>query len=261
MTRLSNVPVLVPRPTIRFPVAPRGINQQLVESIIKDTLDAANRPHGPAFIARIIGSWVDAGCHVQKWESKNPEMAYALGKRLEDWRVRMVFREDGRRGPLLLGAFPFREENPLERANTDRRFALDEFAVFLIAAAPRAEIGRCDRCGRFYWNRWGHTNKRFCARQCSQRQTAIEGQAKMASRQRQEKNRRIRATLKALIDTKPRTADWRAWVAERARVSKNYLTRALRRGDQGKAEGIRLSRRQRVWLSQHTESLRERREG
>src|SRR5262249_38407627 len=122
------------------------------------------------------------------------------------------------------------------------------FVTFLLCAAPRFDVGKCDRCGSYFWNRWGKANKRFCGRRCSVIGTATERQARRVARQRREKNVRISRAVDTLVRDEPATADWKTWVARRGRVTVSYLTRALNRGAQGKPDGLRLHKLQRTYL-------------
>lgn len=118
---------------------------------------------------------------------------------------------------------------PPAAAELDSGYAA--FALFLLAAAPRFEVGRCERCRRFFWNRWGHANKRTCGRRCSQLRVATRNQRARVQREQREKNTRIWRALRSPERRRLPAAGWKRWVAAWAQVSQVYLSRALKRGD------------------------------
>ncbi len=233
-----------------MPVAAK-VHPQLLARIIQNTFRAASRyvNSDHAYMTCLLRSWVAAGCRFDAWEKSNPEMAWKLRRHLDQrWRAMLFSGRGGRPETRLAGASGF-ETDAADKANSDEPLAYDLFAMFVVAAAPRAEVGICDRekCRQFYWNRWGHTNKRFCGRKCAQLQTATEGQAKRVRRQWQEKDKRIRRSIREFVNTKPQTSDWRQWVASKAQVSLSYLTRSMRRGNEG-SNGVKPSPPQRKYL-------------
>jgi hypothetical protein len=239
------------RPTVGFPIGRGRIARSFQERVISNAFRAAS--HGEGYMTDLLKSWIAAGCRWDNWEAANGNEAVSLQSPLDglrSWQVRIRARTDGKPTAYALGPTGFGpgEASEAEGANTNKALAYEIFALFIVAAAPRAEVGICERCKQFYWNRWGHTNKRFCSRRCAQRQTAIEGQRKRLSREWGEKNKRIRSAILEFVDRKPTCQDWRAWVCRRAGVSKGFLTRTLRRGERGEPEGLVLRKRQRQFL-------------
>jgi hypothetical protein len=232
-----------------------------MERVITNTLEAASHPErgsSPAYMTDLLESWIAAGCRWESWQNDNPGMAWKLRQRLEaQWRARIYPGRDGRPEPVLLGASGFEPDAP-QKANTDEDLAYDLFAVFLVAAAPRAEVGVCERekCRKYYWNRWGHLNKRFCSRECSRRETASEGQTEKTREKRREKIARLKRAIRECISENPSERDRRRWVAERAGVSLNFLTRAIRADQQAKPGGLTLTKAQRKFLGGRRERER-----
>lgn len=247
--RTTATPEIQARTVISFPAVTKNVNRRLVKRIVDTILSAANHPQNPQHIAEIVASWERAKCNLRVWLSESPAIASEVGKKLEDWRVRIEVHPDGKPGPLFIGAFGFDEENSEKRANTDKSFAYDLFTVFLIAAAPLTEIGRCDRCNEFFWNRWGHLNKRFCGRKCAQLQTASEAQSERLAEERRDKNKEIKKAIRAFIRKKPTTPDWKRWVAERAGATRYYVTSALNRGQRGETDALVLTKKQRDFFA------------
>jgi hypothetical protein len=255
MVPTSGVASAIPRGVISFRFALREINRRALERIIGKILLVASYPPDPysdtpqpvgGFVTDLLNSWVEAECKLKKWEEDNPAMADKLRRHLANWEVWLSPGPDGRPQPKLVGPNIF--EPDISGANGNEWLAYHLFGMFMVTAAPRAEIRICERCGGFYWNRWGHTNKRFCGRKCSQLQTAIEGQGKRLRAEHMEKNRRIRQSVKSFISRNIQSSEWRRWVAKDAGVSLNYLTRAVRRGAQGKPDGVKLFKWQMQYL-------------
>lgn len=249
MEPTPKAPTVIPPILASFQIGGRCLNRRFLERVIDNTFRAASHGHG--FVTDLLNSWIEAGCRWDRWEKNDRFRAWKLvhgpGKGLDEWRVWIRAGRDGRAVPYAVGRAAFEPDAP-KRANSDEALAHDIFALFLVAAAPRAEVGICERCRGFYWNRWGHANKRFCSRKCSQLQTAKEGQAQKLRDERKEKNTRIEKAIKDffenLIWDKPDPPDWKRWVASRARVTVSYLTRAFNRGLRGEPDGLKLTKAQ-----------------
>lgn len=245
----GKVQVLNQRPRVGFRIGSAHMNRRFLKRVIDNTFLAASSSEG--FMTSLLKSWVDAGCRYDRWKKANPDahwkLAHAHGWGLDNWRVIIPDRQDGRTEPYVVGVSGFEREAP-EKANGDELLAFEIFALFIIAAAPRAKVGLCGYCGKFYWNRWGHTNSRFCSRKHSQLQTAKEGQARKLRTKRQERNARIENAITDYFKTvawdKADPPDWKAWVADRANVTRSYLTRAYNRGLRGEADGLKLTKAQ-----------------
>ncbi|MBZ5515125.1 MAG: hypothetical protein LAN62_09870 [Acidobacteriia bacterium] len=90
-------------------------------------------------------------------------------------------------------------------------------------------ILRCDRCKRYFINKFGHRNKRFCSRSCA---VALTVQRRRVSLYTE----KLARAAQLLVEQKPKD-DWKAWVDQRTggrwaekRISRNWLTQAVRKG-------------------------------
>jgi len=249
---------LRPKTAIRIPLASFRIKRQFTERLIADMFQVASgAKDGPgSHLDNLLRSWADAGCDLEAWAMKNPDKFWILRQTCDEWRVRPfngLAPERGGFKPVLVGAVGL-DATAETRDHPEIRVAYDTFAAFILTSGMVTRIGICDRCEKYYWNRWGHANKRFCGRKCSQLKTAAEGQAKKVAKQRQDKNRKIQKALGAFFWDKPAVADWKVWVAERARVTRTYLTRALNRGLREEPDGLKLTKLQVRYLESKGES-------
>lgn len=106
----------------------------------------------------------------------------------------------------------------------------------------------CGRCGKFYWNRWGHANKVFCGRRCAAIKTAVEAQRERIAKEHRDKTARITQAIEAFMKDKPRATEWKEWVAKRAGVTKNYLTHRLNLGSRSEPDGLKLTKSQQCFF-------------
>lgn len=236
------------------------LSKDEAEHIIKDILETANgpAPQGnffmealPTLLADRLRSWIKAGCDLLEWQEQNRGAVMGVNEAFSHWHPVFFKSRRGGMRPALVGPDPL---TPVEELmpGADGKLADMLFAAFLIAGGPRGPIALCDRCRNFYWNRWGHANKRFCSRKCSQLQTAAEGQQERLRDERGKKNAKIKQAINALIWDKPRTQDWKEWVSTRTGVTKSYLTRAFNQELLGTPNGLNLTKRQLDYLKSKT---------
>jgi len=224
-------------------VLPDLVDRRKAAIVAENTIKLASYPeddprHEPV-LRGLVESWIAAGCRLDRWEKANPKRRETLNRETNHWTLTFWPNHKGKPLPILSSAG--RAEDRPRPVNLAEFTGYQAFAAFLLCAAPRFDVGKCDRCTRFYWNKWGKANKRFCRRRCSQQQTATEGQRDRISRQRQEKNRRIKKAIREFIEGEPE-ADWKAWVSGRARVTRSYITRAVNRGLHRERDGLRLTK-------------------
>lgn len=121
-----------------------------------------------------------------------------------------------------------------------RKLAVEDDAfrclLSLIYSEHCGRVGRCDRlkCGRYFFARTAHGNKRFCSRSCTLTESAIRAtQVQRAD----ERTRKLRAASEALKRVPARQIEqWKVWVVKHAGrdgagLTLNFLTRAVSRGD------------------------------
>lgn len=248
-------PNFVPFKTVlRLPMSAFRPTRVFVERLITEMLEAANAKRGPGYyLDLLLRSWKDAGCNLEKWALANPANFTKLRETCGEWRIRPfdgLVPERGRYRPILQGPLGL-DASAETRDQAEERVAYDTFTAFVLTCAmlPRSRIGVCDRCGNLYWALPRRKlNKRFCRRKCAQLQTASEAQAKRLAEERRQKNERIQQAIEEFRKKKRFKADWKAFVAGRARVTRSYLTRSLNRGLRGEADGLKLTNAQVQYL-------------
>jgi len=238
-------------------VLPDQIDRRKAAIVAENAIKQASYPEGDPrcepVLRALMESWIAAGCRFDHWAKANPEEKKNLNRATNLWTLFFWTNQKGKPLPIL--------SSDANIEASERRINLaisgyEAFAAFLLCAAPRFDVGKCDRCSCFYWNRWGKRNKRFCNRNkriCAKRQTAIEGQRDRTAKERREKNYRIKNAIREFIERKPAKANWKVWVAERARVTQKYVTRTVNRGLRGEQDGLRLQKLQRTYLERLTQ--------
>lgn len=257
---------------MRVPInLPKLSHPRTVESVLREASYKAGDPREKPLLRELLESWIGSSCRFDRWAKANPEKQETLQQYTGDFTLGFTAGRGGK-PKLVLSSFSpegeeFWELNSVPKlepyraqagdkilSSIPKQEAYEAFAALLICAGPRFRIGKCGCCGEFYWNRWGHANKRFCSRKCSQLQTAKEGQADRLATERREKNKRVRQAIRQLVDEKPATTAWKEWIASHAGVTKSYLTRTLNRGIEGKPEGLKLTTAQTQYLESKGES-------
>lgn len=256
-------------------VLPDKVDRPKATITAENTIKLASYPeddrrHEPV-LRGLVESWVASGCRYDRWAQANPKEREILAREASRRTLTFWYDRKGKPRPVLLSGGGMAAESAVElgRQFVDGRLARPQnikheevtgyqaFVDFLLCAAPRFDVGRCVRCLRFYWNRWGHANKRFCTRQCSQIQIATDKQNERVAKERREKNVKIKQAIDALISVaslssplwdKLASRDWKSWVAERAGVTQSYVTRAINRGLRGEKDGLKLTKRKRTFL-------------
>ena len=237
---------------VELTVVADKLDRPFAERVVESTLRQASYPEGdPQYepvLRALVESWIVAGCRFERWAKANPEKEANLSRQAHKWTLRFETGTKGKPAPIL-SSYPW-VPGRLEEIDTAEHTGYDAFVTFLVCAAPRFDIGKCACCERFFWNRWGHLNKRFCSRKCAQLKTASAGQARQLRAERREKNRRILRSIRKFIESKPGATDWRRWVATDAGVTLNYVTHTLNRGERGEPDSLKLTVRQRASLEE-----------
>ena len=181
---------------------------------------------------------------VEKWREEDWDSAKSfkkyphIGKRIQALLRRrpLVFLPTSGGPALLINPFspsapfgvqriPKKKDRPISRARHD---ALTLF--IRIAQHPtHNRIGKCVRCGRYFW---GRPRQKCCPRprRCGSSLAAIESTKQRLVRERNQKLNHARQALKAYEERKPR-GEWKNWVATKTQISQNWLTRAIKSGE------------------------------
>jgi hypothetical protein len=189
------------------------------------TTDEARR--ATELLRQLVEAWRrDA----DEWDQREPELFRNFKQAVEQTRVVLrdrAFLKKYRplkayQGPLV---------GLLIRAPTPEGYAAALFLKFLNLTRELGvnAITRCDRCNRYFVNRFGHRGKRFCQRRCAVGETVQRGRTVAYGK-------KLARVIRLLRTQKPE-GNWKAWVDQRTggkgdenRISKNWLTHAVKSG-------------------------------
>ena len=188
-------------------------------------------------LRELMDSWLAAACRIDLWPLRE-----RLENDLNRRRVRL-FRDPSNKGRAGYEfGLPVREEQDLGLgggfkmdAKPGRTHAVSLFFQFITGPFHR-NVGRCKRCGKFWWNRWGHSNKTYCSSKCASADTATRATRERRDTEHQQKLRLVEAAIRRferLPAERRSKSNWKTWVQKEAgpHVSANFITRAINRGD------------------------------
>lgn len=170
-------------------------------------------------LRRLVQAWFDSGPNVAKLFSGDPELALAA----MHCRLLLIPTKTSR-AKVMCVTVPEKMPpgEPLE-------IALGLFLGFLIDPYNERLSGPCKHCDKFYVKK---TKRQivYCSKRCGLNHTS-------QSVLRKRRLREHLATLKKAERFATRWAaartskDWKSWVNKEALISKNFLTRAVRKGE------------------------------
>ena len=191
-----------------------------------ECIEAAN------LLQQRLTGWVDEWLRVRKRSSKklvSGEIANYLGQHPDMMEILEQLHAPRHIMQILLGlkAFPFQLDFTVanDPVLTAKAEALRLFITLLRSNIP---VGRCTlpRCQRYYLNVSNQRKKHCCS-------NAHSAALILEARRAKERTEKIRRTA-AAIDKWPKTRtskDWKQWVARHARVTLNFITSALNKGE------------------------------
>jgi len=138
------------------------------------------------------------------------------------------------RGPSFVAA-PFGQgaikRIPREKDKPVDRACGEAIACFIeLVRHPECErLGKCQRCGRYFY---GHRGQKCCPRprRCGSYRAAIEATKRKWRDERQRKLDRAKTEGAEWMRKKP-SLDWKLWVADRIGVTPKWVTRAVNSGE------------------------------
>jgi hypothetical protein len=173
---------------------------------------------------------------VEKWRESNRNLAACFQKYPA---TRRQIEEFLRRDPLAILAsskgaslvmrpgqiFPRGEDKPIARARREATILFIE----LVRHPDRERLGKCQRCGRYFFGRVG---QKCCPRprRCSSFLAAIEATKKRWKKERQAKLDLIKKAVAEWGQVK-RRGDWKFWVADQVGVTPKWVARAINSGE------------------------------
>ncbi len=172
----------------------------------------------------LVDSWIAADQNFQQWSENNPQLSASLQKTLA--RMKATIRPANQGASIVVEPWT-RRDTPVENA---RREAVGHFAGIIVPAETgrSARIGRCAYCDRYYLNKRGRKDSRFCPapRNCGRRYTATQAVLKKA---KQERDRKLGLISNAFQSWSPEKGSWREYLASETGLSKAFITRIFNR--------------------------------
>jgi hypothetical protein len=168
---------------------------------------------------RLVQAWFDSGPNVSKLLEANPILARAALR----FHAHLIPTKSGRAKltytPNPEGMAP---GDPLE-------IALGLFLNFLLNPYNEKLGGPCKHCGKYYVKK---TKRQvvYCSKQCGLKHTSQTAIRKYRLQERKEMLEKAKWYLARWTKTKT-SKDWKEWVYRETRISKNFLTRAVRNGE------------------------------
>jgi len=182
-------------------------------------------------VRQLLQTWEQAGRDYRGWKTAQQEQFNRISRTVQDTRYAFApnLHDEPEEEPALTRLYEFGRLSAMGVIREQGRCANHWSFVKLLTNPLRADIRVCDRCRRWFLNRSGHRNKRFCARRCAVLNAVTRSVKKRRETNRSEKLQRVR---RAIRDWTPRAgSDWKRWASKRAGLSTKFITRALNRGE------------------------------
>jgi hypothetical protein len=169
---------------------------------------------------------------VEDWIASGPNMII-LSQRLDPKLRKRIFARTASQpapmpGPNIQVTWLARPKGYNENRQKDRAIAC--FMELIRNPYAQRLGGPCKRCGAYYLKKT-RAQKTFCSRNCSSSFTAISSTKNARAAERQRKLKTVRSALKHLPKFPRPGRDWKRWIAEKAKVSLHWLTRAINQGE------------------------------
>jgi len=177
-------------------------------------------------LRQYIDSWLESDSTYQKWRKKNPELFDNINHNLSTTRLKLTDQNiDGQLLPNVRVLTP----SPL-----DPTYHVDQHTIWLfiqfIVSALRERLGKCSRCRR-YFIRSVRQNGMYCSRKCATHMTAL---ISTKARRQREHSMKLERSHKALVRIGQRSKlpkNWKELAAKKAGVTRQWLTRAINKGE------------------------------
>ncbi len=170
-------------------------------------------------LRRLVQAWFRSGPNVQKLLGANP----MLDQEARKFRPHFIPTK-GRTAALAYLVTPEYSStaNPLE-------IALAHFLAFLLNPYNEKLGGPCKHCGKYYLKNTKRQNV-YCSQRCGLKHSSQKAIGESRKAERKNKLDEAKLSMEKWITTKT-TKDWKVWVSGEALISKNWLTRAVKKGE------------------------------
>jgi hypothetical protein len=170
-----------------------------------------------AEMRRLVRAWFDSGPNVSKLLDADPGIDQAT----RDIRPFFIPTKTG------IGQLAYLTP-PEYLANVKpREIALGHFVQFLLNPYNEKLGGPCKRCGNYYVKRTVRKKTVYCSEKCGHRLTSHLANCERRDREHKKKVRLAEQWIVKWLNTKT-DKPWKEWVSKDARITKHWLTRAVR---------------------------------
>jgi hypothetical protein len=169
-----------------------------------------------------ITTWISGGRDARRWQDANPALWNAVQVTVAKSSLEVVAGDRGFRTDLY-----FKDERDPSVENA-RAAAIRLFLAF--TAHPQQDRLRiCPECGMFFVA--GRADQKYWPSTCARTRTARIAMRRRHATQRDEKLRRVRASIRKLARRTQPPKDRVAWLARHSGIKRTFVTRAVTRGD------------------------------
>jgi hypothetical protein len=171
-------------------------------------------------LRRLVEAWWRSGPNVNKLFNAES----MLNHKAQEFRPHFIPTNSGiARLAYLTAAEYLPHVRPVETA-------IQLFLLFLLNPYNEKLGGPCKNCGRYYLKRSKRKKSVYCTEACGHRETARMANEK---RRMREHSQRLDLVRRLSIEWagKKTTATWKDWVARQPGITRNWVTRAERRGE------------------------------
>jgi hypothetical protein len=171
-------------------------------------------------VRRLVEAWLASGKKLDILFKSDPE----LEKVARTFKAAIVASRSGR------ARLAYSSDPNLSNPNDPKRIAVEDFFGFLLNPSNDVLRGPCAYCWKYFANLTRRKKMKFCSAKCGKLYTS---RSTNRARRKSEHERLLARAKKAIGEwkTKRTAPDWKTWVFKRTRISKNWLTRAVSRGE------------------------------
>jgi hypothetical protein len=171
-------------------------------------------------LRRLVQAWFESGPNVSKLFAADPVLARAA----LHFPAHIV-ATDGATARLLYVTVPD-SRNPGEPLT----IALGLFLSFLLNPFNTRLRGPCAQCGKYFVMK-NKRQKVYCSTRCGRTATSLAVNRKRRAREHNERLQTARKSISKWLKSTRTPIGWKEWVHRETRISKHWLTRAVRNGE------------------------------
>jgi hypothetical protein len=171
-------------------------------------------------LRRLVQAWFDSGKNLDRLFQSNPQLA----KEARTFRAEVVASRTGR------AKLSYSTDPNIPNPTSPHRIAVEDFFEFLLNPSNETLRGPCAYCRKYFANKTNRRKMVYCSAACGRRFTS---RLANETQRKKEYARRLKLAKRSIMQwsTTSTKLEWNEWVFGRTRISKNWLTRAMKNGD------------------------------